>query len=59
MLNYFLQRAQEPSTWRGASLFLTAVGIYVNPAMYQLITTIGVGAAGLIGMLTADKTSVK
>lgn len=55
MLNFFLDRAKEPSTWRGFSLFLTAVGIYIDPTMYTQITTVGVGVAGLIGMVTKDK----
>lgn len=55
MLNFFLERSKEPSTWRGVSLFLTALGIYVEPALYTQITTVGVGLAGLIGMVTADK----
>lgn len=55
MFNFVLERTKEPSTWRGASLFLTALGIYVEPAMYQQIMTVGVGVAGLIGMITADK----
>lgn len=59
MFPFILDRAKEPSSWRGISLFLTAVGIYVNPEMYQQITTVGVGVAGLIGMFTKDKTSVK
>lgn len=55
MLEFLLARGKEPSSWRGLSLFLTAVGIYVDPTMYAQITTIGVGVAGLIGMVTADK----
>ena len=55
MFPFVLERAKEPSTWRGLSLFLTAVGIYVDPSMYAQITTIGVGIAGLIGMVTKEK----
>jgi len=55
MFNFLLERGKEPSTWRGLSLFLTAVGIYIDPTLYTQITTIGVGIAGLIGMVTKDK----
>ncbi len=55
MLNFILERTKEPSSWRGVSLFLTALGIYVEPALYAQITTVGVGIAGLIGMFTKDK----
>lgn len=49
---FVLERAKEPTTWRGLSFFLTAVGIYIDPAMYQLITTAGLSVAGIIGMVT-------
>jgi len=55
MRNYFLARAKEPSTWRGAILFLTAIGVPIAPAMTEAIVTAGLGLAGLIGMFTADK----
>lgn len=59
MFNFLLDRAKEPSSWRGLSLFLTAVGIYIDPTMYAQITTVGVGVSGLIGMFTKDKNGVK
>ncbi len=55
MFNFILDRSKEPSSWRGLSLFLTAFGIYVEPALYAQITTVGMGVAGLIGMVTKDK----
>lgn len=54
MRDYFLARAKEPSTWRGAILFLTAIGVPIAPAMTDAIVTAGLGLAGLIGMITAD-----
>lgn len=54
MRNYFLERAKEPSTWRGAILFLTAIGVPIAPAMTEAIVTAGLGLAGLIGMITSD-----
>jgi hypothetical protein len=55
MKDYILDRAKEPSTWRGAILFLTAIGVPIAPAMAEAIVTAGLGIAGLVGMLTADK----
>ncbi len=52
MKSYILDRAREPSTWRGAILFLTAIGVPIAPAMAEHIVTIGLGIAGLIGMTT-------
>ena len=54
MRDYFLARAKEPSTWRGAILFLTAIGVPIAPAMSEAIVTAGLGLAGLIGMITSD-----
>ena len=55
MWQYVLDRAKEPSTWRGLVLVVTACGIPVAPELAAAITTAGLGLAGLIGMLTADK----
>jgi len=54
MRNYILDRVREPSTWRGAILFLTAIGVPIAPALSEAIVTAGLGLAGLIGMLTSD-----
>jgi len=54
MKQYILDRAKEPSTWRGAILFLTAIGVPIAPAMSEAIVTAGLGLAGLIGMITSD-----
>ena len=54
MKYYFLARAKESSTWRGAILFLTAIGVPIAPAMTEAIVTAGLGLAGLIGMITSD-----
>jgi len=55
MKQYILDRAREPSTWRGAILFLTAIGVPIAPAMADAVVTAGLGIAGLLGMLTRDK----
>ena len=53
-LNYIAARLREPSTWRGLMLILTAFGVHINPEMQNAITTIGLGAAGSIGVLIPD-----
>lgn len=55
MKKYVLERLKEPSTWRGIVLVVTACGIPVAPALATAITTFGLGLAGLIGVVTADK----
>ncbi len=55
MKSYILDRVREPSTWRGAILFLTAIGVPIAPQMAEAIVTAGLGIAGLVGMLSSDK----
>lgn len=54
MKAYFLARAKEASTWRGLTLFLTAVGVPMAPALAEAIVAAGLGIAGLIGVLIPD-----
>lgn len=55
MKQYILDRAKEPSTWRGAILFLTAIGVPLAPQLQEAIISAGLGIAGLIGVVAADK----
>lgn len=55
MKDYILQRLTEPSTWRGIILILTSAGVGIEPAMADAIIGAGIGLAGLIGVVTADK----
>lgn len=55
MKQYILERAKEPSTWRGVVMILTALGVPMAPGMTEAVVSIGLGVAGLIGILTADK----
>ena len=52
MKQYILDRAKEPSTWRGILLFLTAIGVPVAPELANNIVTVGLGLAGIVGMVT-------
>lgn len=44
----------EASTWRGLVMVLTAVGVQLHPDQQEAIVTIGLGLAGLIGILVSD-----
>lgn len=55
MKSYILDRVKEPSTWRGAILFLTAIGVPIAPQLAEAIISAGLGIAGLIGVITSDK----
>ena len=55
MKDYILERAKEPSTWRGLVLLLTAVGVPLAPEVANAIVSAGLAFAGLIGVFAADK----
>lgn len=52
--HFLIARLSEPSTYKGAILAATGLGCYVRPEIGAAITSIGLGVAGLIGVLTAD-----
>lgn len=54
-MQYLLDRAQEPSTWRGGVMLATALGVTVSPDLMNSIVAVGMAAAGLIGVLTRDR----
>lgn len=49
---WLLDRAREPSTWRGLVLLATAAGVQIAPDVQEAIVTCGLAVAGLIGALT-------
>lgn len=51
---YVVNRAKEASTWRGAIMLLTAVGLKITPEMADAIISVGIAVAGLVGMLLPD-----
>lgn len=53
-LDYVMRRLKEPTTWRGLILVLTALGLRVSPEMAEGIISIGLGAAGAIGVIAPD-----
>lgn len=55
MKTYMLERMREPSTWRGLTLLLTALGVPLAPGVSDAIIAIGLGIAGLIGAVVPDR----
>lgn len=55
MKTYVLERMREPSTWRGLTLLLTALGVPLAPGVSDAIIALGLGVAGLIGAVMPDK----
>jgi hypothetical protein len=54
MKSYILMRLKEPSTWRGITLLLTALGIPLAPGVADLVISAGLAVTGLIGAVTPD-----
>lgn len=52
---YLLERLKEPSTWRGIIMIGVAAGLHITPDMANTIIAVGVGLAGLVGVVTPDK----
>lgn len=55
MADYLIDRAKEPSTWRGVILLLTALGVPIAPALAESIISVGLALTGVVGVFTADK----
>lgn len=53
--DYLLDRMREPSSWRGLTLLLTALGVPLAPGVSDAIIAIGLGIAGLIGAVVPDR----
>jgi hypothetical protein len=54
MKSFLLGRLKEASTWRGIIMFLTGVGVHLNPGVADGVVAIGLASVGLIGALTPD-----
>lgn len=54
MIGYLVNRAKEPSTWRGLVFVLTAIGVKIDPSLGEAIITTGIAVAGLIGVVAPD-----
>lgn len=53
-----IENLKQPSTWRGIVFCLSALGIALSPETTAAISAIGMGVAGLIGVIFSDPPSV-
>lgn len=53
-LAYVVDRAREPSSWRGVVWILTALGVSLNQDQSGAIMAAGTAVAGLIGVFARD-----
>ena len=54
-MSKFLEIIAQPSTWRGLTWLLTAIGVNISPDTSNAVIASGMAVAGLIGTLTSDK----
>ncbi len=59
MFKYILNRLKERSTWLGIIALATAGGAVIEAAIAEQIIAAGMAVAGLIGVVTKDKTETK
>lgn len=55
ILTYLLDRLSEQSSWRGAILVATALGITVEPALQNHIVAAGLSLVGAINFFRKEK----
>ena len=55
ILDIILTRLSENSTWRGAILLATALGLKLDPELQNQILAAGLGLVGLINVLRKGK----
>jgi hypothetical protein len=55
MKSYLLERLKEPSTWRGLTALLTAVGVTLSPEQTNALVGAGLALMGVLGVFTQDK----
>jgi len=58
MKSYLLERLREPSTWRGLTALLTAVGVALSPEQINAVVSAGLALMGVLGVFTKDKGNV-
>ena len=59
MFKYILNRLTERSTWLGVIALATACGATIEAAIAEQIIAASMAVAGLIGVVTKDKTETK
>ena len=59
MFKYIINRLTERSTWLGIIALATAGGAVIEAAIAEQIIAAGMAVAGLIGVVTKDKTETK
>lgn len=54
-MKYILNRLSEPSTWTGLASIAIALGLGVPPGTIEAVTQLGIGIAGLAGVVLRER----
>ena len=54
-MRFIIERLREPSTWSGIASIALAFGLGIPPGALEAVTQIGVGVAGLAGIVLREK----
>lgn len=55
LLDFFLSRAKERSTWLGIISLATALGLTLSEMQSEAVIAAGMSLAGLLAVFTTDK----
>jgi hypothetical protein len=55
--HFVIARLSEASTWRGIILLISGMGAAIDNTLALQIISVGVSAAGLVGMVFPDTTA--
>ena len=55
ILDYIMDRLQEPSTWRGLVFVISAAGITLEPSKANAIAAAGMALVGAINIFRKEK----
>lgn len=59
MFKYIINRLTERSTWLGLIALATSCGATIEMAVAEQIIAAGMAVAGLVGIVTKDKTETR
>jgi hypothetical protein len=55
MVEFFLSRLREASTWRGVVMMFAAAGITLDVAQTEAIIAVGMALVGALGVFLPDR----
>lgn len=57
IIAYLDSRLREPSTWASMAAMLGGAGVAVPSGLWQYVAMTGMGAAGILGVILAERST--